>query len=174
MYLTTNKKSTEQGFTLIEVLVGINLSFIVLTILISVFLITYKFVYSSTKKFNDRENISMTISSIERLIQKRNNFSIRSGENNSQLIIFEPRDTIIISNKSIRVSDYFSLDDIDSVSLTVKKKNNAGLQPTEISGTASEIAEISLKFQKNKVNHEYKFAVPDISTRNFVDIDNEK
>ena len=173
--MTINKKTTDQGFTLIEILVGINLSFIVLTILISVFLITYKFVYSSTKKFNDRENIGMTISSIERLIQKRANFSIRPGENNSQQIIFEPRDTVIFSNKSIRVSNYFSLDDVDSVSLTVKKKNNIDFQSTEISGNkASELDEISVKFQKNKINYKYIFSVPDISTRNFVDIDNEK
>jgi hypothetical protein len=96
-------KEHRNGFTLMELLVGINISFIVITLMVSVYLFLFKFMLSTSRNVEAKINIT---SGMERLVSelyKCESFELRFDdefisvvtENNRQ-IIFKP-DSIILN-----------------------------------------------------------------------------
>jgi hypothetical protein len=90
-------KEHRNGFTLMELLVGINISFIVITLMVSVYLFLFKFMLSTSRNVEAKINIT---SGMERLVSelyKSESFELRlDGDSvsvvtdNNRQIIFEP------------------------------------------------------------------------------------
>jgi hypothetical protein len=89
----------EKGFTLIETLVVINLSFFVITMIVSFYLLTNKYFVGTTRTFEEKHAAFDFLFKLEEMLNKSDHYSLAMKENTVQLI--NNGDTTLFSGDKI-------------------------------------------------------------------------
>lgn len=171
----------EYGFTLVELLIGINLAFIAVSLIISFYLFTAKFAGSVSKSLNDKEMISDSIMKLQDLIRKKREFSITGEIDGAVYFIFEKTDTVSFKQDSFRMVNYYSLGKLEDYSIRlllyggreVVLRKDSKPDPAEYpaEGYSSKIiSEITLTIIKDKNTCSFVLVKPPTSENQFRDI----
>ncbi|MBL1215600.1 MAG: hypothetical protein HND52_19695 [Ignavibacteriae bacterium] len=108
------------GFTLVEILIGMNLSFLVFTILVSTFLLLGNFINTSTKKLEARREQNLMLHILDELFYKTSAFSIsHSFKDSITTIEFSDSKILQLLNNEISINGEKYLANIQSYSLTI-------------------------------------------------------
>ncbi|MBN2571425.1 MAG: hypothetical protein JXA68_04800 [Ignavibacteriales bacterium] len=178
-----NKNSKKiSGFTLIETIVGINLSFLLLTSLISFYLFISKYVASTTRNFEDKQIINEFFVRLNDALKKSDEF-FYVNEHGSNFLLFNQHDTITFNKESLDIKKIYKINKIDSYEIIFKLfsgeqnkiKGNAendfiysSLRDSKLKN--SEIVSISFSIVKNKKEYQYFFYNKKIANKNFQNI----
>ena len=111
------------GFTLMELLISINLSFIVFVVMLSTYLLTYKLIFSTIRKIEEKETVFNIVQHIDQSIKQRHGISITTISDGTALFIFDQKDTVYLTSKSVSMSNYLSSGDLDKLILQIKPKD---------------------------------------------------
>ncbi|MBI2417305.1 MAG: prepilin-type N-terminal cleavage/methylation domain-containing protein [Ignavibacteriales bacterium] len=68
---TTGKLKKQDGFTLIELLVSINLAFLVFVMVLSVYILMYKFIFTTVRKMEEKEVLFSIIEKLQSSVQQK-------------------------------------------------------------------------------------------------------
>lgn len=109
----------EEGFTLIEILVGINLSFILVTLLISFYLFSVKFTSTTTTKLNEKQNISNFLFLFNERLKKSEEYYFVQ-KNKEELFILDDRDTVSFNKSSFTIKNLFKINYIEKYLMTIE------------------------------------------------------
>jgi hypothetical protein len=90
----------EEGYTLVEILVGINLSFILISLLISTYLFASKLTSSSIKQIENKMLINTFLSMLYSGLQKSETYILQEKDN-SFILIINRTDTTYFSNNGV-------------------------------------------------------------------------
>ncbi len=120
--MTTVKLRGEEGFTLMELLVSINLSFIVFAVMLSTYLLTYKLIFSTMRKIEEKETLVSIMQHIDQSIKQRQGFTVATISNGTVLFLFDWKDTVYVTTKCVNMSNYLTSCDLDRVILQIKPK----------------------------------------------------
>ncbi len=108
----------ENGFTLIEILVGINLSLLAVTFLFSFYLFAIKFISATTTKLDEKENISNFLFLFNNSLKKSNQYYFKST-GKEQFFVIDNRDTVSFQSSELQINSLYEIDKVDSYSLTI-------------------------------------------------------
>lgn len=166
----------EDGFTIIEILAGINIAFIILTIAVSFYLIVLKFTFGTLKKADEKNELTDCIYRIGEMFNKKEDFQIRKVDGTLVQMIFNKTDTVVFSSHSIRIKNLQAVTDIEKNEVLLTTRDNGEL--VLFSGpngkefyTSAEISAIKCKIVKNKYDYRLEYLFPEVSTKYFQDID---
>lgn len=110
-----NKNS---GFTLIETLVAINLSFIAISLIFSFYLFAQKFSESLSRNYTDKYIQISFFNNLEKTLNNSDGYILRLIDD--RLIInTSNEDSILILPTSISINEIFELSNIDSISISI-------------------------------------------------------
>ncbi len=121
--MTTDKLSSSDGFTLMEMLVSINLAFIVFVIMISAYLLTYKLILTTTRNIEEKETLISIVQHIDQSLKRSHEFSVTTVSDGTVVFLFDKRDTLSIEAKNLRMSNYLSSGHLDKTILQIKPKD---------------------------------------------------
>jgi len=107
----------ENGFTLVELLVVINLSFLVLSFVVSFYLLMNKYFVGTTKKFEEKHTTYDFLYKLEELTNKTEHYSMEIQENVVRFIINQ--DTVVFSNDKMTSNRFMSFDKISNYELKI-------------------------------------------------------
>lgn len=171
----------EEGFTLIEILVNINISFILISLLISVYLFTSRLTTTSIKEIENKTETIMFVSTLYTCLEKANAYSIIINDNSSILIIDE-NNIIAFSENKISNSELADLENFDSYELTLTKNDGSkisivnGVPDTGISLSkdielnCNELRNIGLMIEHKGKKYTMQFCIPPFLKNNFKNI----
>jgi competence protein ComGC len=169
------------GFTIIELLVGLNLAFILITLLVSFYLFSAKFASVTSKNMDSKEVLLSSAGKFQELIKKRESFILKRGTEQEILFIFTPRDTVLLSQNSFRVSDFCPENKIENFSLSVSMSDGkelalsgstaSGKEIPEEGYTSKEINSFRLNVTIKAHEHTFSIIVNRTSENSFKDIE---
>lgn len=107
-------RSNENGFTIIEVIVAINLSFLVMTFIVSFFLFTFRLTSSIQKKIEMNHDFNNILFRLEERLRRADEFYLHPSEGNLLLII-DKRDSITFSDSLLNFSNIFVIDSFEKL-----------------------------------------------------------
>ncbi|HEX3073004.1 MAG TPA: hypothetical protein VHP30_05280 [Ignavibacteriales bacterium] len=170
------KLKREEGFTLIEIMVGINLSFLVLTSIVSVYLLTTKFMNSFSARTEDNQAVATALYSLSTTLEKAESFTLYSAD--SMLILQTDNGAVRITRTKISVKDIYKIENIENLRTVISfAKNeriefdNNGLKLsseqdlTFVSGSG--IDSIKIDFTRKNKELLFKYTAPEISAKRF-------
>ncbi|MDP4196297.1 MAG: hypothetical protein Q8940_14670 [Bacteroidota bacterium] len=167
------------GFTLIEILVGINLSFIVITAGTALFLFTNKFIIGSLNRMQEKYSISSMINGFEETLKKSETFTV-SISSYKTIITFDNNSVMEFSYDKITLKNYELSHEMDSyiISINMKTGEEVTIENGTIKGfykkgniiSEDEIKSISLNITKAKNSYEMKYNIPQVSINQFRNI----
>lgn len=176
--------SDEKGFTLMELLIGINLAFIVLAILFSVYLFLYKFTFSASRTIEKKEEAISLLHRLEESVQKKHEFNFTTLSDGSTLILFGVTDSVLISSHTVSMRNYLTISGIDSVTLKIKPKseelltllgyearNETRIVPAKNAYSNSDLNYFLFSFTQQKKHFEIRCDVPEIAQCNFRNVE---
>ncbi|MFC2139724.1 type II secretion system protein J [Bacteroidota bacterium] len=111
------------GFTLIEVVVSINLSFILITLMVSVYLFSLRFTTSTVKMLDEKSEMSSLFTQMFTQLQRSDSFSLTQNDTMAGLIINDT-DTVKLTESYISTGYYGETHDIDRFNLIVITTEN--------------------------------------------------
>lgn len=94
------KLSDNKGFTLVEILVAINLAFITITLILSFYLFSSRFFFSTVKKMEESSHVNSFMINFERLLEKSESYEFLV-QNDSAYFIFDDSRRIVFSSGGI-------------------------------------------------------------------------
>lgn len=103
----------EKGFTLIEMIVVINLSFIIITAVVSLYLLTNKYFLGTTRRFEEKETTLDFLYKLEEYLSKTDNYTFVVSSDSLQILSI--RDTINFQKEKITSHILPAITDIDSM-----------------------------------------------------------
>lgn len=169
------------GFTLIEVLVGISLSFFVISIIITFFLLVAKITSASTKQFAEKKEIILFIDKLNGFLRKSADFEIEIMKDN--LVISSGEGKIIADSKWITINKVFSLDSnvVYYLELTDKRLGKLVMMTGKDIAlnappghktffSSEEVESIYFKINKNNKKYELLYHNPAVSSKRFVNL----
>lgn len=121
------KRTYSPGFTLVEILVGINLGFIVITLIVSFYLIFNKFYIGFIRKIEVKQNLFTTVYQIENLLKKQNGYDIHPIGNGCKIICNSGK-SILLKEDEIWINDLPAITDIVEFVISFKLKNGNALE----------------------------------------------
>jgi len=139
------KINGNNGFTLIEVLVGINLSFIAVTIMVMFFLFAYKYIFSVTKNAEMQSETENFIYLTGQIINRADKTDYIE-HNESRIIVTDKNDTLYIEPGKLNLKKLFI---VDAEEYNILISNSKG-------------AQINISYPKEKIVYG-KFELPDIN-----------
>lgn len=170
-----------EGFTLVEVLVGISLSFFVISIIIAFFLLVMRITSASTKQLAEKKDIILFIEKLNGYLNKSDHFDVEFERSN--LLISSGEGKIMADSKGISINNTFSLDSTVTYNfeLTDKKFRKIILESgKEISTAAMSdhkmllssamIESIKLTIYKNQKEYELLYRNPAVSSKRFINL----
>lgn len=119
---STSVSKSNSGFTMIEILVGINLSFIAITVMVSLFLFTTKYIATSLKHYDDELLLTTQLFYISTKLNRAESFIFTT---NGAFPLLSTSNGLKLQFKenTIWLSDLDSLSGIDNYIFTIKQKN---------------------------------------------------
>lgn len=178
-----NLVKNNKGFTLIETLVAINLSFLAITFIFSFYLFTKKFTETLSKNYTEKYLIQSFFSSVDKALKKPDYFEVTMQNGNLQ-IISNQNASFNLFKDSISLNNILSLSSLDRAGVTIFLFDNRELiiEPgTEIEngefmyeGTfpikSYSIKSIRFEIEKRAKKYSYEFYLPDIAIKRFENI----
>ncbi|MCU7500920.1 MAG: hypothetical protein HF300_17860 [Ignavibacteria bacterium] len=169
------------GFTIIELLIGLNLAFILITLLVSSYLFSAKFAFVTSMNMDSKEVLLSSAGKFQEFIKKREGFILKRGTEQEILFIFTPRDTVLLSQNSFRVSDFCPVNKIDGFSLRIFLTDGKELLLSGSSAIKEEIPEegytskdidsVMLNITMNRHDYIFQIVVSRTSENSFKDIE---
>ena len=151
----------QKGFTLIELMITINLSFLVLAFIVSFYLMISKIFFSTTKRAEEKHVTNDFFYKLNEMLNKAEWYSFQVSDSSSQIIC--DRDTVDFYQGKISGSSIMYLDNIenyetnifflsgDSLKISNGRVENI-LMPGETKVFASDtIKSISIWLEKNRI-----------------------
>lgn len=141
-----------RGFTLIEVLVSINLSFIVISIAAASYLLISKFILFFSVNVSEKEFIFNTMGKFEQIITQTEKFDvIISGD--SLYAISDMKQLFLIKNNSVNLLDLYILNNLNYVQCEIKLRaiNSNRIILWEGSQKQLPLIETSTKYSSNEI-----------------------
>lgn len=112
----------EDGFTLIEILVSMNLSFILITVIMTWYLFTYKFTSGTIKKNDKKYEVTTFLYRTYDLLERSDDFCLIQKKDFAALVV-GTKDTIKFGQQSIS-DNYFKMNlEIDDYTVNIEKLN---------------------------------------------------
>lgn len=174
--------SENKGFTLIETLVSINISFTAITLILTFYLFALKFSESVSRNYTDKYIQISFFNNLERTLRKSDEYSINIF--NGKIIVHTSNaDSIYISQDSISLNGLFSISDIKNLGISISTDTNEEIivknwevisDPTSILASINSINSILFEIEKNKKNYSYQIFSLRTSVSKFKDIEKEK
>lgn len=106
------------GFTLIETLVSINISFIAISLIISFYLFTQKFSESLSKNYTNKYIEISFFNNLERALRKSDEYFINILDDKI-IIKTSNDDSIYIAQDSISLNSLFSISNIENLDISI-------------------------------------------------------
>jgi hypothetical protein len=106
------------GFTILEVIVAINISFLLLTFIVSFYLFTYRLSSSIGTKISTYNNLNNFLYRVEERLQHADKFYIES-KTNQLLIVINDSDSITASDSLLNFSNIFLVNSFDRFSIEI-------------------------------------------------------
>ena len=185
--MTAVRLHSEEGFTLMELIVSINLAFIALAIMVSIYLLTYKLVFSTTRKIDEKETLISIIQHIDQSVKQRHDFCVTTISNGTAILLFDQKDTVYISSQSIMMSNYLTSENLDTVMLQIKPKEEdlltiLGVDSNNEQKTVSrkneythvDLEYIRLRLWQREKPYVFSFYISESSGRQFTNIELRK
>ena len=172
-----NKNS---GFTLIETLVAINLSFIAISLIFSFYLFAQKFSESLSRNYTDKYIQLSFFNNLEKWLNNSDGYILRLIDD--RLIInTSNEDSILISPTSISINEIFELSNIDSISISIStdiesylvKWENGTLTNSNFENQTLEsnkILSILFEIKRNSKKYSFEFFTSSFPTIHFKNI----
>lgn len=99
-----------EGFTLIEMLVVINLSFLIVGAIVSFYMLTDKYIIGLTKRYEEKQTTYDFYYKLDEMLNKSDDYFFVSNETNSALIC--ENDTVLFTENSITSRRLSAINDI--------------------------------------------------------------
>lgn len=177
--------STNNGFTLIETLVAINLSFIAIGFIFSFYLFAQRFTETLSRNFTDKYLIQNFFNNADRMIKSANSFEIINN-NGTINITTDEQDSIVISTTSMSLKSVLKITELEIplITIVLYSGKELVLQPeitennlSQISGTdfplqSSKIKCIRFEIIKKDKKYSYEYFTPAYAINRFVNIIN--
>ncbi|MFC2094556.1 hypothetical protein ACFLSH_02895 [Bacteroidota bacterium] len=171
------------GFTLVETLVAINLSFLALTFMMSAYLFSQKFISSYIKKLDEKYNIQIFLDHLDRTLNSSDSFQIKLNDRTTTFLIND-NELLLIQESGITLLNYDEIHGIEYSELQIKMDENESLsvingKPIKslkfnIEGikqiSSNSLNEINMKFRINSKDYKYRFINPGIAIQQFDNI----
>lgn len=171
-----------KGFTLVETLVAINLVLIAVTFIFSFYLFFQKFTGSLSKNYEEKYIIQSLFSKIDLTLRKSDFYTVSWNDNNI-LIVTENGDSVIITNESISLSNYITVQGSENITLEVilfsndRVKFESGaltekpLCIDESSIISYKIRSIDVRVKLNGKEYAYEIITPAFSNKRFNNVE---
>jgi hypothetical protein len=172
----------EAGFTLIETLTAINLSFIVVTFAVGFYLFFTKIISSSSNYIQTSSTDNTSLILIQDIFYKADSFVVHLMQDS--VWINTNKKNLVFSNNKISINNIYSIDDAGIISFEILKSNkekiswnrefNQNIFSEEtINMNSNEIESLHIEYKKNDESMLISFYQPPISIRNFRNIEKE-
>ena len=170
------------GFTIIETLVAINLMFIAITFIFSFFLFAQKFTGTLSRNYTDKYIIQSLFSKIDFTLRKSDQFTV-SFNNGFIHIVTNNGDSIIISKESINLSNYISVPVQENIIVRLDMFSNDRVifengiiadMLTSLGGNvinSIKIRSIDIKLDINGRRYQYEVITPAFSVKSFTNLE---
>ncbi len=166
------------GFTIIETLVAINLMFITITFIFSFFVFAQNFTGTLSRNYTDKYIIQSLFSKIDLTLRKSDQFTV-SFNNKFIHIVTNDVDSIIISKESINLSNYISVPVHENITVRLDMFSNDQVMfengvitdmQTSLGGNvlnSIKIRSIDIKLDINGRRYQYEVITPAFSVKRF-------
>jgi hypothetical protein len=140
------------GFTLIETLVAINLSFIAVGFIFSFYLFAQRFTDTLSRNFIDKYLIQNIFNKTVRMLKGADYFEIINN-NGAISIVTDGQDFILISANSMSLKNILNITELEKPILTIKlfSGKELVLQPGDIENNVSQIGGTDFPLQSSKI-----------------------
>jgi len=178
------KKNEEYGFTLMEVIVGINLGFLVLSVVVSFFLFSTKFISATTSNLEKKQNVNEFLIRLNNSFRTSNNFVFEQKDSN-YIFTLNSVDTISINKHSFSLKKQYKITNIKNYELSITSYDNEKIlikdgmllkgfynSGQNLFTYSGDIKVIEMMFTKNKSSYNFSYYSPDISINKFRNITN--
>ncbi len=170
------------GFTLMELLVGINISFIVITMLVSVYIFLFKFMLSTSRNVEAKINITSGMETLVSELYKCESFELRLDDELISVVTKNNR-LIAFDADSISLNDICIITGIENYEMNVLLKNGEskyitdgklvshkifGEEMTALPSHDIKRLNLAVKYKDHIYRAEY--FTPEISTNRFTNI----
>ena len=176
-----------KGFTLIETLVAINLSFIALTVIISFFLFAKNFSESLSRNYINKYLQISFFNNVENALRNSDNYFINIGDNKT-IIKTNNEDSIYFAQDSIALNTIFFISKIEKTEISITTDTDADIvirngelvtNPTSLLNEnkileSNRIHSISFQIIKNKMKYSYQIFSPAVSVTHFKNLFKEE
>lgn len=177
---TPNKNN---GFTLIETLVTINLSFITISLIFSFYLFAQKFSESLSQNYLEKYIQTSFLNALEKTLNNGDGYILRFVDD-SIIINTNEEDSILISPNSISINRIFEITNLDSISISIStdiesylvKWENGTLTNSNFENQTLEsnkILSILFEIVVNKKYYSFNHSPISNSTTHFINISNQ-
>jgi hypothetical protein len=167
----------DDGFTLIEILVTINLTVIAVTFIVSFYLFASKFINAATTKFERDQKTAQFTYNLQNFISKSNGFNILINQK-TVLLTLENGKKIIFADSIISLDDYYKLTKVHQFGFsillesgeTILVNSNPPDSTEENNIIAGQITNMKISIICNGKEYDVLYNKPMISTLRFTNI----
>jgi|GEM_PF-5262569 len=171
----------KHGFTLIEILVAINISAISISLIISFYLFTVKFLNESLFKYENNWRYQNFFYLLGRTLRKSTTYNFRV-DNGSLLLSTSNQDSLFINSSSISLNYIYELKKLTDISIVILINNQTEFKfvngKTIVNNVQSYTTDNTFKFDEIDIlvsnksgNFPFRFLTPQLSVSKFKDID---
>ncbi|KAF0140068.1 MAG: hypothetical protein FD122_2703 [Stygiobacter sp.] len=151
----------EKGFTLVELVVVINLSFMIIAAVVSLYLLTNKYFLGTTRRFEEKEITLDFLYKLEEFLSKTDNYTFVASSDSLQILSI--RDTINFQKDKITSHILPAITDLDSMETRLSflsgneiilsgEKTKEWIKPGEtVIYSSDSITAVSLLIKRGKV-----------------------
>ena len=173
-----NLLKRNNGFTLIEIIVAINIAFIAITLIITIYIILNKVYISSAKKIEEKYFLTFSLNNLNELLRKEKYFTILIKKDTMKIDV-TTKEVAVFTTKEVIIKDFVQIIDLteysiniilfDKTELVVNNKN-IPLVNTQQLISSTEIEKINIVLIKNCISYRSFFRTPLVSYKRFTNI----
>jgi hypothetical protein len=173
-----NSTGKNEGFTLIEIIVGINIAFLAITLIISIYLILNKIYITGAKRIEDKFSITLSLNHLNNHFKKEKYFSVFITKD-SLIIEFASKGKVVFANKEVNIKDMNRIEDFNEYLINIGLTNqeviqinseNISIKGIQKSISSFEIDFIEILLKKNRILYRSLYKTPIVSDRRLINI----